>query len=111
MTCKWLTTLGLATTLVAGAIGTASVAEATPAEENFYRDISQYAHPAVDESFLLFLGDQACQVRKSGQDTNAAKRAVYTIVENAKGVTSNTAEVGSLVHVAIDNLCPEVGYP
>lgn len=111
MTAQWLARLGLTTTLVVGAIGTASVAHATPAEESFYREVLQYAHPAVDTSFLLFLGDQACQVRESGQDTDAAKRAVYTIVQNAKGVTSSSAEVGSLVHVAIDNLCPEVGYP
>ncbi len=28
-----------------------------------------------------------------------------------QGVMSSNAEVGSLVHAAVDTLCPEVGYP
>ena len=30
---------------------------------------------------------------------------------NAAGVVSSNAEMGTLVHIAIDSLCPEVGYP
>jgi hypothetical protein len=95
---------GLATAL-------SPLAEATPAEESYYQELFQVAHPMVNESLLLYLGEQTCTVRRSGQSTDAAKVAVYNTTQAKGGVIPSNAEVGTLVHVAIDNLCPEVGYP
>ena len=67
-------------------------------------------HPSVTGPRLLELGNLTCSVRRSGQSTNDAKVAVYKSLI-AQGVVSASAEYGSLVHAAIDTLCPEVGYP
>jgi hypothetical protein len=79
-------------------------------EQAFFSQVYQYVHPSVTQARLLELGYQACNVRRSGQSTDAAKSAVDRSL-SAQGVVSSNAEVGSLVHVAIDTLCPEVGYP
>lgn len=79
-------------------------------EQDFLSQVYLYGHPSVTQSRLLELGYQACSVRRSGQDSDAAKAALYRSL-NAQGVVSSNAEIGSLVHVAVDTLCPEVGYP
>ena len=99
---------------VLGAAGTLSgvlapVAGASP-EQDFYSQVYLYAHPSVTGPRLLELGNLTCSVRRNGQSTNDAKVAVYKSLI-AQGVVSASAEYGSLVHAAIDTLCPEVGYP
>jgi Protein of unknown function (DUF732) len=79
-------------------------------EQGFFSQIYLIAHPSLTGPRLLELGYQTCSVRRSGQSTDDAKVAVWQSL-NAQGVVSSNAEIGSLVHVAIDTLCPEVGYP
>ena len=100
--------------LTAAAVGvgglTAPLAQATPAEQDFFSQVYLYAHPSVTDARLLQLGYQACSTLRSGQTVDAAKTTVYDSLDS-QGVVSSNAEMGSLVHVAVDTLCPEVGYP
>lgn len=82
----------------------------TSLEEQYLSDVYQYAHPSVTDSRLVELGYLTCRVRCGGSSSDDAKVAVWTNL-NAAGVVSSSAEMGSLVHVAVDTLCPEVGYP
>jgi hypothetical protein len=79
-------------------------------EQGFFSQVYLTAHPPVTGPRLLELGYQTCSVRRSGQSTDDAKVAVWKSLE-AQGVVASNAEIGSLVHVAVDTLCPEVGYP
>jgi hypothetical protein len=89
---------------------TVDAAVAAANEQDFFGQVYLYAHPSVTGARLLELGYQACSIRRSGQSTDAAKVAVWNSLQ-AQGVLPSMAEVGSLVHVAVDTLCPEVGYP
>lgn len=94
-------------------IGFSPSGHATPnnsAEQNFFQEVYQYAHPNVGPDFLLQLGYQVCDVRRSGGDSGDAKVAISQTLW-ARGLNAVGAEVGSLVHGAIETLCPEVGYP
>jgi hypothetical protein len=98
---------------VAGSLAgltTIQAAVASASEQDFFGQVYLYAHPSVTGARLLELGYQACNVRHSEQSTDTAKVAVWKSLE-AQGVLPSNAEVGSLVHVAVDTLCPEVGYP
>ncbi|TRW81247.1 DUF732 domain-containing protein [Mycolicibacterium sp. 018/SC-01/001] len=107
-------------TLVATCLGgmlTAPVAGAqpygnTPAERQFLAEADQYLpRPRPTDVLVLKLGRQACQVRRDGGSSDDAKVAIWN-AWNAAGIgPASGAVVGSLVHVAVDNLCPEVGYP
>jgi hypothetical protein len=84
----------------------------TPAERNFVAEVDQYLlRPRPDDVFILKLGRQACQVRRSGGSSDAAKAAVERTWDGSGYGLATGAQAGSLVHVAVDNLCPEVGYP
>lgn len=98
---------------VAGALCVVGMLTATPAasdEQDFFSQVYLTAHPSVTGPRLLELGNKTCSVRRAGGSTDDAKVAVWRSL-NAQGVVSSNAEMGSLVHVAIDTLCPEVGYP
>ena len=82
----------------------------TAAEQNFYSQVYLYAHPSLTDARLLELGYQACAVRRSGLSTGDAKVSLWKRLEG-QGMLASNAEIGSLVHVAVDTLCPEVGYP
>jgi len=102
----------LCATYIGGA--TAAPADAdpgfTPAEQQFLADLYQYVHPSVKPARLVELGNLTCSVRRNGASTDDAKTAVWQSLDR-QGVVSSNAEVGTLVHVAIDRICPEVGYP
>jgi hypothetical protein len=87
-----------------------SRAEPSSAEQRYLADLYQYVHPSVTAPRLVELGNLACSVRRSGASSDDAREAVWQNL-NAAGVVSSNAEMGTLVHVAVDNLCPEVGYP
>jgi hypothetical protein len=94
-------------------IGTATPASAqpfTPAEQAFLNETYQYAHPSLTDARLVELGHQACTYRRSGQSSEDARNNLVMALMN-QGILSTNAEVGSLVHDAVDTLCPEVGYP
>lgn len=82
----------------------------TSAEQNYLANLYLLAHPSVTAPRLVELGNLACAVRRSGASSYDARDAVWQNL-NAAGVVSSNAEMGTLVHVAVDNLCPEVGYP
>lgn len=102
---------GLVAGLLLGEPGVAGASPSfTPLEQQYLSAVYQYVHPSVTDSRLVELGYLTCRVRRGGSSTDDAKVAVWKNLD-AAGVVSSNAEVGSLVHVAIDNLCPEVGYP
>lgn len=82
----------------------------TSSEQRYLAELYQYAHPSVTAARLIEVGNLACSVRRSGASSDAAREEVWRNL-NAAGVVSSNAEMGTLVHVAVDNLCPEVGYP
>lgn len=84
----------------------------TPAERQYLADAGQYLLlPRPTDVFILELGHQACQVRRSGGSSDDAKAAIWKTWDASGMRPAVGAEVGSLVHVAVDDLCPEVGYP
>jgi hypothetical protein len=84
----------------------------TPAEHQYLVESLQYLQlPRPTDFLLLKLGHQACQVRQSGGSSDEAKAAIWKTWDSAGIRSASGAEVGSLVHVAVDTLCPEVGYP
>jgi hypothetical protein len=114
---RWLrhslapTTALVAACYVSGTIAAPwSRAEPSPAEQRYLSDLYQYVHPSVTAARLVELGNLACSVRRSGMSSDDAREAVWRNLD-AAGVVSSNAEMGTLVHVAVDNLCPEVGYP
>lgn len=82
----------------------------SPAEQRYLSDLYQYVRPSVTAARLVELGNLACSLRRSGGSIDDARTAVWQNL-NAAGAVSSNAEMGTLVHVAVDNLCPEVGYP
>ena len=100
---------GLATLIAFMASGTPE-SQADSPDVNFLNAVYPYAHPPVSPQGLIQLGYRACATRRAGGSTSDAKVAVYEVLD-AQGVLSSNAEIGSLVHAAVDTLCPEVGYP
>ncbi len=87
----------------------ASAADGTSAGQNFLSAAAPYRPPVTDQR-LLELGYQACSVRRAGGSSDEAKSALWRSLSD-QGIISPQVVVGSLVHVAVDTLCPEVGYP
>lgn len=111
----WPLLVGLIVTGLSAGDGFRAVAEPygdTPAERNFLAEADQYLQrPRPTDVVILQLGRQACQVRRNGGSSDAAKAAIWRAWDATESRPAVGAEVGSLVHVAVDNLCPEVGYP
>jgi hypothetical protein len=82
----------------------------SPTEQQFLTDLSQYVRPSVTPARLVELGNLTCTVRRNGGSTDDAKRAVSQSLDRQSVVSSN-ADVGTLVHEAVDYICPQVGYP
>lgn len=84
----------------------------TPAERQFLAEADQYLQrPRPSDVLILQLGRQACEVRRNGGSSDDAKAVIWNTWDDSGHRPASGAEVGSLVHVAVDNLCPEVGYP
>lgn len=85
----------------------------SPVEQQFLTATHQYLGvPRPPDGFILQLGRQVCQIRHDGGSSDDAEVAIWnTWNASGLGVIPSGAETGSLVHSAIDNLCPEVGYP
>ncbi len=100
-----------AAALVGATVCAPQAAAYTPEEQQFLVAINQVIPPPrlVDAVFLK-LGYQACAVMRSGQDTNAAKRAVWETYDTYGYLPLAGAQVGSIVHEAADELCPDVDY-
>lgn len=102
----------LATLGIAGSVTPAAQAEPqfSAAEERYLQELYLFVHPSVTASRLVELGHIACSARRAGATSDQAREWVWRKLDSI-GVVSSYAEMGSLVHVAVDNLCPEVGYP
>lgn len=105
-------TVGIVSGLLSAPIVAAEPWAPTLVEQRYLTEVDQYlTRPRPPDPFVLQTGYQACQVRRSGGSSDDAKVAVWkTWAASGLGPASG-AVVGSLVHVAVDNLCPEVGYP
>ena len=104
--------VGVSTAVMSAPIAGAEPYGDTSAERQYLAEADQYLlRPRPTDVLVLRLGQQACQVRRSGGSSDEAKVAIWE-TWRASGVRPAAgAEVGSLVHVAVDNLCPEVAYP
>ena len=102
-----LSALALFAGLIAAPPATAYTAE----EQQFINDLNQYIPPPrlIDQTFLK-LGYQACGLMRSGQSPDYAKAAVWQTYDSYGYLPLAGAQVGSLVHVAADHLCPDVDY-
>ncbi len=82
------------------------------AEQHFLAEVDQYLlRPRLTDVVMLRVGYQACAVRRSGRSSDDAKEVIWNTLNEYGSRSYPGAEVGSIVHVAVDNLCPEVGYP
>lgn len=83
------------------------IASASPS--SYIQALSQLSHPAVSNDVLLFAGQQACNTLQGIPSVDLAEQAVYYSILNRSGVIPNMADVGTIVHVAVDHLCPQAG--
>jgi hypothetical protein len=90
--------------------GAGAASANTAEEQQFMSEVYPYAHPSLTGPRLLQLGYQSCGDRRSGLSSRDARDNLWLTLSR-QGVLASNAELGSLVHVAMDTLCPEVGYP
>jgi hypothetical protein len=97
--------------LFAGLGAAPSASAYTAQEQQFINDLNQYIPPPrlIDQTFLK-LGYQACDLMRSGQSPDYAKAAVWQTYDSYRYLPLAGAQIGSLVHVAADCLCPDVDY-
>lgn len=94
-------------------IGSAAVVFATPAyadDNQNLADLKQpgMVHPAISDQDLLIEGRQVCfEVGKVGISPDAAKEWVVKDL-GFRGLPSDYATAGTLVHYALHDLCPNV---
>ncbi|WP_082990561.1 DUF732 domain-containing protein [Mycobacterium sp. 1482292.6] len=100
-------------TLVLLGICSAAVVCATPAcadDNQYLADLKQpgMVHPAMSDQELLVEGRQVCfEVGKVGISPDAAKSWVSKDLDS-RGLPSDYATAGTLVHYALHDLCPNV---
>ncbi len=105
-------TMGIVSGLLSAPVVAAEPWAPTLVEQQYLTEVDQYlTRPRPPDPFVLQLGYQACQVRRSGGSSGDAKVAVSKTWDGSGLSSPAGAVVGSLVHVAVDKLCPEVGYP
>jgi hypothetical protein len=80
------------------------------AAQHYLSELDRYVHPNVSSDRLIELGNLACTTRRSGVSSDDARMVLWQNLKDS-GLVSNNAETGSLVNIAVKNLCPEVGYP
>lgn len=88
-----------------------ALAPTAHADDNQYlADLKQpgMVHPAMSDQDLLIEGRQVCfEVGKVGISTDAAKQWVVDDL-TMRGLQSDYATAGTLVHYALHDLCPNV---
>ena len=65
------------------------------------------AHPPLTPAGLVSMGHQACSDIASGGSPDIEKDKLGTSLLN-QGVAASRAETGTLVHFALQDLCPSV---
>jgi hypothetical protein len=93
------------------ALGAGAVLLAGPAsadDDSYLNDLTapRTVHPPVSNANLLIEGREVCfHVRKIGMTADAAKDALVNEL-TYRGVNSDYASAGTLVHFALQDLCP-----
>lgn len=96
-----------------GAVGLAPIVWAAPAfadDDQYLADLTapRVVHPPLSNSELLIEGRQVCfEIGKVGIAPNAARDWVVKDLDY-RGVPSDYATAGTLVHFALRDLCPNV---
>jgi len=94
--------------LAAGAVVCASPAGADDNQFLAHLKSSGLVHPALSDSDLLLHGRMACiEVGKVGMPPDSARVWIYNDLQ-VRGFPPNYAAAGTLVHYALQDLCPEV---
>ena len=65
------------------------------------------AHPPLTPTALVKMGHQACAEIAGGVSPDVEKDNLVTLLSN-QGVAASRAEMGTLVHFALQDLCPNV---
>lgn len=110
--------VGIMGTILAGAtlggIAVTPVAAADPgfttAENQFLSHLyapGPVAHPPVNSQGLVSMGWQACTDISNGMSPDDAKYKLQGDLRN-EGILDSEADVGTLVHFALRDLCPNV---
>ena len=92
-------------------LGVAAVLLAAPAQADdnrYLNDLTapRVVHPPVSNADLLIEGREVCfHVRKIGMTPDAARDALVNEL-TYQGVKSDYASAGTLVHFALQDLCP-----
>ena len=121
MTVKGLAAGTLCAVLAAecwGAIAAAQSAVADSGEDQFISDLlvpkdwgtghpEVMAHPPLTAAGLLKMGHQACSDIAGGVSPDVERDKLQTGLLN-QGVAASKADVGTLVHFALRDLCPGV---
>lgn len=100
----------LAATLMTVLAGLVAAASPAAADENqFLSDLltGDMAHPSLTPPALVKMGHQACSDIAGGVSPDFEKGQLGTQLSN-QGVASSNAEVGTLIHFALRDLCPNV---
>lgn len=80
------------------------------ADENQFRSdllTGNMAHPPLTPPALVKLGHQACADIAGGVSPDVEKGRLGTQLSN-QGVAASNADVGTLIHFALRDLCPDV---
>ncbi len=78
--------------------------------QRYLSELNGLVHPNVSSDRLVELGSLACSARGAGASSDEASMTVWQNLADS-GVISNKAETGTLVHAAVDSMCPGFGYP
>ena len=121
MTTRGLAAGTLCAALAAGCwstIASAPLAIADAGEDQFISDLlvpkdwgsgrpEVMVHPPLTAAGLLKMGHQACSDIAGGVSPDVEKGHLGTQLSN-QGIASSNAEVGTLIHFALRDLCPNV---
>jgi hypothetical protein len=91
-------------------LGLIAVAPPANADENQFLNhllTGNMVHPPLTPSGLVSMGHQACSDIAGGVSPDYEKVSLVGSLSN-RGVAASMAEVGTLIHFALRDLCPEV---
>jgi hypothetical protein len=94
-------------TLSCGVVASAPPAAADDNQFLSHLLTGNMAHPPLTPSALVNMGHQACSDIAGGVSPDYEKDNLDRALSN-QGVTASRAEVGTLIHFALQDLCPNV---
>jgi hypothetical protein len=102
-TVGWVASVSLCSALIAAA------PPATADEDQFLSHLltGNMAHPPLASPALVKMGHQACSDIAGGVSPDVEKDNLDVSLSN-QGVFASRAEVGTLIHFALRDLCPNV---